>query len=64
MQESAFYRSIKKAISKQKAAFFMVNGFLPEELEDDPYIQTLFALGHKVYIPVYKEDNNLIVVVA
>ena len=64
MQESTFYRSIKKAISKQKAAFFMANGFLPEELEDDPYIQTLFALGHKVYIPVYKEDNNLIVVVA
>ena len=64
MQESAFYHSIKKAISKQKAAFFMANGFSPEELEDDAYIQTLFALGHKVYIPVYKEDNNLIVVVA
>ncbi len=64
MQESTFYRSIKKAISKQKAAFFMANGFLPEELDDDPYIQTLLALGYKVYIPVYKEDNNLMVVVA
>ena len=42
----------------------MANGFSPEELGDDPYIQTLFALGQKVYIPVYKEDNNLIVVVA
>ena len=64
MQESAFYRSIKKAISKQKAAFFLANGFLPEELEKDPYIQTLLALGHKVYIPVYKTDHNLTVVVA
>lgn len=36
----------------------------PEELEDDPYIQTLLALGHKVYIPVYKTDSTLIVVVA
>lgn len=30
----------------------------------DPYIQTLLALGHKVYIPVYKADHNLTVVVA
>ena len=30
----------------------------------DPYIQTLLALGHKVYIPVYKTDHNLTVVVA
>ena len=29
----------------------------------DPYIQTLLALGHKVYIPVYKMDHNLTVVV-
>lgn len=35
-----------------------------EELENDPYIQTLLALGHKVYISVYKTDNTLIVVVA
>lgn len=48
----------------ESAAFFLANGFLPEELEEDPYIQTLLALGHKVYIPVYKTDHNLTVVVA
>ena len=35
-----------------------------EELEADPYIQTLLALGHKVYIQVYKTDNNLTIAVA
>ena len=64
MQESAFYCSIKKTILNQKAAFFMINGFSLEELEEDPYIQTLFVLGHKVYIQVYTGDETLSVVVA
>ena len=64
MQESAFYCSIKKTILNQKAAFFMINGFSLEELEEDPYIQSLFVLGHKVYIQVYTGDETLSVVVA
>ena len=36
MQESAFYCSIKKTISKQKTAFFLTNGFSPEENEHCP----------------------------
>ena len=36
----------------------------PEELEDDPYIQALFDMGHKVYVAKYLDDETLTVIVA
>ena len=63
LKETPFYSSIKKTISRQNAAFFTANGFSVEELENDKYIQTLLALGHKVYILVYTRDVNLTVVI-
>ena len=63
MQESGFYRLLKKNISIQKAAFFMTNGFSAKNLERDPYIQALIALNHNVFVTAYANDEMLTVVV-
>lgn len=59
LKESDFYSSIRKQINYESAAFFMTNGFSPEDLERDPYIQALLALGHEVFIPEYAKDETL-----
>ena len=64
IKNSAFYHSVEKDIECHNASIFMVSGFAPEELEEDPYIQALFDMGHKVYVAKYLDDETLTVIVA
>lgn len=63
MKESDFYGFLKKQIMYSRQANFLVNGFSPEKLEEDPYIQAFLELGQEVAVLVYAGDEVLDVLI-
>ena len=57
MRESTFFKMIEEDVSFNGIAYFWTAGFSAEELEADPYIQALLALGLQVTVLGYHDDD-------